>query len=67
MREQGEMTEEEIIELQRQKDYLLKQKYQKVTNEYFEEKFERDKMDLQRKEYERLKQKEKLERKNCTF
>ena len=46
MREQGEMTEEEIIELQRQKDYLLKQKYQKVTNEYFEEKFEREKMDL---------------------
>lgn len=63
----GIMSEEEILELQKLKAQQLREKHAEVNSEYFEQKFEREKLALQRKEFERLQQKAQLENKNCTF
>lgn len=48
------MTEEEIIELQKKKAKELRDKHAEVDEEYFRQKFEREKLALQRREFERL-------------
>lgn len=45
----------------------MREKHSEVNDQYFEDKFERDKLAKQRKEFERIQQKALLENKNCTF